>query len=251
MNRLAGRRILIVDDEQQMRHLVGAVLGKEGATVFTAGDGAEGLRMLYESRPDLVLLDVLMPRVDGWEVLRQIRQMSEMPVIMLTVLDRPQNEARALREGATDYITKPFDTECLLARVENALRARPPLVVLEEYYDGYLCFDWQQRRTIVGGQKVHLTRKEGLLLHTLIKHRDRLCSYEMLLRAVWGSEGDSTVDNVHVFIWQLRQKIEPDPKIPVYILNRHGEGYLFASRQPSQPGTYRSGGVSPRSDPIS
>jgi two-component system KDP operon response regulator KdpE len=238
LNRLAGRQILIVDDEQQMRHLVETVLGKEGATVLAAADGAEGLRMVYQHRPDLVLLDVLMPQLDGWGVLRQIRQLSDMPVIMLTVLDGPQNEVRALREGATDYITKPFDADCLVARVENALKERPALLQIDEYYDGYLCFDWQRRRTIVGGQKIHLTRKEGLLLHTLIKHRDRLCTYEMPLRAVWGSESQSTIDNVHVFIWQLRQKIEPNPQNPVYILNEHGAGYLFASHDHRRAGTF-------------
>jgi DNA-binding response OmpR family regulator len=227
---LKNRRVLIIDDEQQMCHLVGTVLKKEDADVFMASDGAEGLRKLYEVQPDLVLLDVLMPRMSGWEVLARIREMTDVPVIMLTVLNGGDNEARALRGGANDYITKPFNANALIARIEAALRGKRSSKREDAYDDGYLSLDSQRRQVTVNGEKVHLTRREYELLEFLMTQNGNVCTYEMILDEVWGGQEQSSADNVHVFVWQLRQKIEPDPGQPTYIVNVPSVGYVFGGR---------------------
>ena len=228
MGRLQAKKVLIIDDESQMRHLIGTVLQRAGATTVAAANGADGLRSLYETRPDLVVLDVLMPEMDGWEVLRRIRQMTDIPVIMLTVLSRGQNEVRAFQGGANDYVTKPFDADAFLARAEAVLKRNGVVIGPGVYDDGYLAFDQQRRRVTVAGKQVRLTRKEFALLGLLIRRRGRVCTFESIFRNVWGAVDQSTAENVHVFIWQLRQKIEPDPKQPVYILNQQSIGYCFA-----------------------
>lgn len=227
---LKAKKVLIVDDEQPMRHLISGVLQRAGAEVIEAPDGETALRLLYKLRPDLVILDVLMPGIDGWEVLSRIRQMTDTPVIMLTVLNGGQNEARALRGGANDYITKPFNIDAFVARAEAALSRRDVLVADELYDDGYLVFDRQRRQVSIDGQRIRLTRKEFELLSYLIRQNGRVCSYNHILQEVWGGIDQSSVQNVHVFVWQLRRKIEPDADKPVYILNEQGVGYYFVGK---------------------
>ncbi|MFN2223242.1 MAG: response regulator transcription factor [Candidatus Promineifilaceae bacterium] len=231
MGSLAQQRVLIIDDEAHMRRLVSAILEKEEARVFAAGDGAEGLRKLYEVRPNLVILDVMMPGMDGWEVLRRIREMTDVPVIMLTVLAKGEQEARALRGGADDYITKPFDVDTLLARAEAALRNRGGQASAGIYDDGHLAFDRLRRRVKIRGKAIHLTRKEFELLDFLIASRGRVCTYDGILNRVWGGVSQGSVENVHVFIWQLRQKIEPEAGQPMYIINQPGVGYSFGGQE--------------------
>lgn len=234
MGSLAQQRVLIIDDEAQMRRLVSAILVKEEARVFTASNGAEGLRKLYEVRPNLVILDVMMPGMDGWQVLRRIREMTDVPVIMLTVLTKGEHEVRALRGGADDYITKPFEGETLLARAETALRNRGVEANPGVYDDGYLAFDRLRRRVKVRGKPIHLTRREFELLDLLISCRGRVCTYEAILNKVWGGVSMGTIESVHVFIWQLRQKIEPEASDPVYIVNQPGVGYFFDGQEPQR-----------------
>ncbi len=227
MGSLARRRVLIIDDDVQLCRLVEIILTKEGATVFAASGGVVGLRKLYEIRPDLVILDVMMPQMDGWDVLDHIRRMTDVPVIMLTVLDGTENEVRALHCGADDFITKPFDPRALVARVEAVLRGKPAAHGTYQYDDGYLAFDKQRRQVLAKGKVIRLTRKEYGLLDYLVSQNGRVCTYETILNTVWGGASQSSAANVHVFVWQLRQKIEPDPREPTYIVNVPGVGYVF------------------------
>ncbi len=222
--------MLIIDDEQQMRKLIGSVMQRAGAKTVEAANGQEGLRLLFRTRPDLILLDVLMPGLDGWEVLSRIRQMTDTPVIMLTVLSGNENEVRALRNGADDYIIKPFNVNALLARAEVVLRKAKAATESQDpaYDDGYLTFDRDLRRITVDGESVHLTRNEYELLRCLIDNNGRVCTYDYILDTVWGGRDMGSIENVHVFIWQLRKKIEPNSQEPLYILNEPGVGYYFA-----------------------
>jgi len=218
-------KILVVDDEPEMARLVAAMLSKEGCEVQGASNGAEGLRQVYAFRPDLVLLDVMMPDMTGWQMLERLRQFSDVPVIMLTALTGTDNTVRGLEGGADDYITKPFKAEDLKARVRAALRRAaqraaeegPPL-----RFDGSgLVIDPTARQVTVGGRAVHL-------LLALAHNAGRVLSYDELLRRVWGPGYEDSPANVKVYIRHLRRKIEPDPRQPRLIRTQWGVGYYLA-----------------------
>lgn len=222
-----GKKILIIDDNALMRDLVARVFQKEGAWVMTAEDGREGLHYLHETNPDLVILDILMPGADGFETLRQIRQNSNVGVIMLSVQNGDKDVLRGLQDGADDHIGKPFNPSILLARAQAVMRRTDLTQNNGAYIDGYLEIDLEERLVKVRGQKVKLTVKEFKLLAYLFRRSGRVCTFDEILSQVWGGVDQSSVDNIHVFIYQLRRKIEPDPKKPIYILNEHGLGYRF------------------------
>jgi len=224
--------ILIIDDDKLTARLVADQLGKAGYAVDVAHDGQEGLRQMYAHHPNLVILDLMMPRMDGWTACRRIREVSNVPIIMLTAQDRPEDIIRGLDEGADEYVTKPFDTQVLLARARAVLR-RAALKSDESrkeaafYNDDYLTFNPVDRRVTVDGELVKLTPTEFNLLAFLIENAGRVLSYRELLQQVWGWEYIDDVDYLRVYIWHLRRKLEPDSKNPRYVLTEHGVGYRF------------------------
>jgi DNA-binding response OmpR family regulator len=222
--------IVVVDDEPKYIWAIKFNLEARGYEVITAQDGPTAIGLVASEEPDLVVLDVKMPGMDGYEVCRSIREFSAVPVIMLTALAENGDKIKGLDVGADDYVTKPFSTEELLARVRAVLRR----VELSEQRDldpifdvGDLRIDFACQRVFVGGQEIELTPTEYRLLRELSKHTGRVLLSEYLLERVWGVgyEGESHL--IRKVIYRLRQKIEPDPKNPQYILTRPGMGYLL------------------------
>ncbi|HXF60106.1 MAG TPA: response regulator transcription factor [Caldilineaceae bacterium] len=223
-------RILVVDDDPMLAELVSYNLEAEGYSVLTAHDGLEGLRLFHERQPDLLVLDIAMPKLSGWEVCRRIREVSETPIIMLTAQGREQDVVRALELGADDYVTKPFRIREFVARVQaNLRRARAEPVGKEQiaYQDAYLTVDLNRRRVTVRGAVVKLTPTEYRLLALLVRNKGRVLEFRQILEQVWGFEYLDDIDYLRVYIWHLRRKIEQDPKNPVYLLNELNTGYRF------------------------
>lgn len=230
------KTLLIVDDDQSLLDALTLYMEREGYRVVTAASGDESLRRLYETRPDLVVLDIMMPGMDGWQVLKRIREMSELPVIMLTARGQEGDRIKGLREGADDYVAKPFSMRELAARLEAVLRrSRPPRHLEREgtlYADDYLVIDAERMEVRCGVKHVDLTATEQQLLFFLARNRGRLLTPRQILTNVWGYEYAEETSYVRLYVWRLRQKIEPTPEAPRYILNEHGLGYRFVS--PSQ-----------------
>ncbi|MGD1993361.1 MAG: response regulator transcription factor [Anaerolineae bacterium] len=227
MNR---ERILVVDDEPNYVYLVKLNLEARGYEVLTARDGEQAVRIAAVEEPDLIILDIMMPCVDGYEACRQIRQFSQVPIIMLTARAEETSKVRGLDLGADDYLTKPFSTKELLARVRAALRraemskgqkARPILTA------GELRIDMAQRRVFLAEKEVVLTPTEYRLLRELARHAGKVMLSEHLLEAVWGIGNQSGLTTLRQTIYRLRQKLEPDPGDPTYIHTRSGLGYVF------------------------
>lgn len=230
---IRGKKILIIDDDVFIREVITETIGREGAQVITAENGQEGLRQFYATQPDLVLLDVMMPHITGWEICRQIRQLSDVPIIMLTSLKKEDDVVRGLDYGAVDYITKPFSTKILTARIRTALRktSADQLVPKEQdfsFADDFLSIDLNERRVMVNGQPVKLTKTEFRLLAYLVQNMGLVLTFEQILANVWGWDYQDSVQYVHVYVSRLRQKIEPDPQNPQYLLTEYGTGYRFA-----------------------
>ena len=222
-------RILVIDDEPQIGRLLKTTLSARNYEVAVAQDGRAGLEALRLWQPDLVLLDLGLPEMDGLEVCRQIRGWSQVPIIILTVRDAEEDKVAALDLGADDYLTKPFGTNELLARIRVALRhaARSPALDGAVLRFGELTIDMARRRVAVGERELHLTPKEYDLLRMLASQAGKVLTHRALLRAVWGPNYEQDVPTLRVFITQLRRKIEPDPSQPAYILTEPGIGYRF------------------------
>ncbi len=230
---LQEKRILIIDDDPGLCRILSVMLSYEGALTFTAGNGQEGLRRFYEHRPDLVLLDLMMPELDGWRVCQQLRQLSDVPIIILSALSQEEDIVKGLHIGADDYITKPFSQPILLARSRSALRrAALPANVLETigYEDDYLVVSLNTHQALILGEPVKLTATEYNLLAYLVQYADQIRTFAQILSNVWGEEYRGSAEYVHTYIWNLRQKIEPDPREPRYITTEHTIGYRFVSQ---------------------
>ena len=224
------KKILVIDDDPRLVKLVDYSLTQEGYEVYKAYDGQEGLRQMYSHQPDLVILDIMMPKMDGWQVCRRIREMSNVPIIMLTAKGGEEDIARGLDYGADDYLTKPFRVKELLARVRAVLRRAalpPPTEEPVTYSDEYLTVNLAERRVVVQGEPVKLTPTEFRLLALLVKNAGRVLTFQQILEHVWGWEYQDDVDYVRIYVWHLRQKIEEDPSQPRYILTEYGVGYRF------------------------
>ena len=222
-------RILVVDDDPQIRRVMRTTLSGEGYEVEDARSGEEALEKIRASRHDLMLLDINMPGMGGLETCRQVRATSDLSIIMLTVRNTEQDKVQSLDAGADDFITKPFGTPELLARIRAALRrapsspeAGPQHITLENVE-----IDFQSRKLIVGGNEVRLTPKEFDLLRYLTLHPNRAIPHRELLQAVWGPDYGDEVEYLRVFVKQLRRKIEPKPDKPRYILTEPWVGYRF------------------------
>lgn len=225
-------KILVVEDEPQMARLLEKVLRDEGYEVLAALDARQGLQKAFTFQPDLILLDIMMPGMDGWEMLSRLREFSSVPVVMLTALSGEQDVVRGLDIGADDYITKPFQIQELKARVRAALRrAALPSSYEDEPFcfdDGQLVIDPYAHQVSVRGEEVNLTPTEYRLLLYLARNAGRVLSYSQILASVWGPGYEDSLANVKVFVRQLRQKIEVDPSQPRYILTQRGVGYCLA-----------------------
>ncbi len=231
MNDRRPSRILVIDDDANLVRLLAESLEGEGYEVRSATNGLDGIKQLYTNRPELVILDVMMPRMDGWETLTRIREMSDVPVIMLTARDAELDRLRGFELGGDDYVTKPFSLAELNARVRavlaRAAKARsdgtpPPQVV------GDLVIDFGSRRVLKDGDPLQLTPTEYRLLAALAEHAGRTLSHEQLLERVWGAEYVDEPGYVKRYIWYLRQKIEDDPSDPQYVETVRGFGYRLA-----------------------
>jgi two-component system KDP operon response regulator KdpE len=231
------KKILVVDDEPAQRRLVEQILTGNGYGVVKAGSGEEGIRLMYESKPDLVLLDVLMPGIDGWQTCRCIREASDVPIIMLTGKRNAEDDiVRGLESGADEYLTKPVGNRELLARVRAALRRadKPSFQNGKKkviFSNDYLTVDVNERKVTVKGEKLKLTPREFRLLALLVENTGHIMSHAQVLEKVWGWEYIDDVDYVRIYISHLRQKIEHDPSQPKYILTEPGVGYYFTGSQ--------------------
>jgi DNA-binding response OmpR family regulator len=225
-----GRRILVVDDEPDLLQAVQLYLEDHGYLVFTAENGRDALEVVRTKLPDLVVLDVRLPEMDGFEVLRRLREASAVPVIMLTVQSEEQDKVRGLRLGADDYVTKPFSQRELAARIAAVLRrAEQPahLPKTELVVDDYLRIDFDRNEVWAGGKPVSLTPTEYRLLYHLASNPGRVMTFESLLTKVWGWEYRDEDHYVRLYISYLRAKLEPEPSRPRYILTEKGLGYRF------------------------
>jgi two-component system KDP operon response regulator KdpE len=227
------RKVLVIDDDPIFVKLAEQVLTQKGFEVFSADDGQKGLRLLFSHRPDVVLLDVVMPRMDGWQTCDRIRDVSDIPIIMLTAHDKAEGDVvRGLDHGADDYLTKPVGTKELVARVQAVMRraeltsARGPRKGTT-YSDGVLTMDIAERKILVDGKRVRLTPIEFRLLALLFQNAERILTHKQLLEGVWGWEYIDDLDYVRIYIWHLRQKIETDPSHPRYVITEPGVGYCF------------------------
>ncbi len=223
--------ILVVDDDIMLRKLLSHTLEEAGFRVLTANDGQEGLRTMFESHPDLLLLDVSMPNMDGWTMCQRVREVSNIPIIMLTGEKHVDKIVKGLELGADDYVVKPFQMQELLARVQANLRraAAEPVLTKEHlvYNDGWLTVNMDEQRVLVDGEPVRLTPTEFNLLARLMNAAPRIMRYRDLLESVWGWEYIDDLDYLRVYVWRLRRKLEPNPKDPTYIVNVTGVGYRF------------------------
>jgi two-component system KDP operon response regulator KdpE len=217
-------RILVVDDERSIRRFLKVSLGSQ-FVILEATNGEEALSAVAAEHPDLVILDLGLPDIDGVEVTRRLREWSQVPIIVVSVRDRENDKIAALDAGADDYLTKPFGVGELMARLRAAIRRSAQTENEPVFTSGKLAVDLGQREVRLGEQPVFLTPTEYDLLRTLVKHAGKVLTHDQLLRAVWGTGYDSETHMLQVNISNLRQKIEPDPSRPTYIVTEPGVGY--------------------------
>jgi len=229
-----AERILVIDDDRLLLELIQRSLESAGYQVTIAIDGESGLQRVHESQPHLIILDVMMPHMDGWEACRLLRDSSTVPIIMLTALGSHQDIVKGLKMGADDYLVKPFHPEELQARVEAVLRRMrmPPSPSDSSplrFGSGNLIIDPANRHVMVHSKAVDLTPTEYDLLLFMAKRAGRILPTDIIFDNVWSYDADASVDSVKWYIWRLRNKIEDDPRHPHYILTERGIGYRFAT----------------------
>ncbi len=221
-----GKRILVVDDEPQIRKFLRISLSAEGYEVVEAPRGEDGVAKCATSQPNLVILDLGLPDLDGQQVIGRIREWSDVPIIVLSVRTKDQEKVSALDSGANDYVTKPFSIEELLARIRAALRAKlQGVAASSEFVVGELVVDVPRHKVAVAGEEVKLTRKEFDLLRMLAQNAGRIVTHRQILREVWGPAHEDDVHYLRIYIGHLRQKLGDDPANPKYIESEPGVGY--------------------------
>jgi two-component system, OmpR family, KDP operon response regulator KdpE len=216
---------LVIDDEPQMRRLLRVTLEANGYRVFDANTGNDGIVQAAQRRPDVVLLDLGLPDMDGMTVLKRLREWSKVPVIVLTVREREEDKIAALDNGADDYVTKPFNTGELLARLRVALRHAQPSPELKTFRSGQLEVDLTSRVVTVSGKEMKLTPTEYALLRFMVAHAGKVLTHHQLLTEVWGPKAVERTDYLRVHIAHLRNKIEINPARPELIVTESGVGY--------------------------
>ncbi len=224
------KKILLIDDDQTLLHLLGEYLRESGFEVCGAGSGAAGLRLAFNEHPDLVLLDVMLPGMDGWEVCARLREMSDMPVIMLTAKTSEADKLRGFRLGVDDYVTKPFSFAELAARIQAVL-ARAAAGGAKSGYVAYggVRLDTEKFQAVFDGKSLDLTPTEYRLLEALVRRAGKVASEQELVQEVWGRYRSEDTALVRRYILMLRKKIEADPSNPQHILTVRGFGYRLAT----------------------
>lgn len=226
-------KILLVDDDPAQLRMMSSLLNANGLKPLQANNGREAVRMMVSDKPDLIILDMVMPDLDGFDTCRLMREISDVPVIMLTGKRKTEADiVRGLDCGADEYIYKPVGNRELLARIKAALRRseKAPAGNIPKkvfFSNDYLTVDVSERKVILNGERLKLTPREFSLLALLVENADRILSHKQVLEHVWGFEYVDDVDYVRIYISHLRQKIEPDPSAPRYILTEKGIGYYF------------------------
>ena len=225
-------KILIIDAEKPTVDMISTLLKKRGSEVYAAFCAQTGLRMAYQHQPDLVLLDVVLPDRDGWEVCRQLRDLSDMPIIFISARTDKDDVVKGLEIGADDYITKPFDADELVARIKARLRRSAKTSLPEEFVfnNGDFRINFMNREVWVRNSLKHLTPKEFNLLSALVRNAGRVVTRAELVSEAWGNEYRDASDSLKLYIHYLRQKLEINPQQPEYILTSRGVGYRFVQR---------------------
>ena len=226
--------VVVIDDDVEFLELTRTWLENAGYKAITAENGIEGLRRVYTNRPNLVLLDANMPRMDGWEVCRRIREMTDIPIIMVTVNGQTRDLLRGFDLGADDYITKPVNFDELMARIRSVLRRSQSATKGEEssiFHEGELEIDWKSHQVYVRGKQVKFSPTEFRVLSCLTKNRGWVVTHEQLLQKAWGANYIGDKSFVKLYIRYLRQKIERDPRKPQLILTERGVGYRFSVQE--------------------
>ncbi len=221
---ITNQRVLVVDDETSIRRYLRAALGAQGVTVYEAASGMEAINAVLTHRPDIIVLDLGLPDIDGIEVTRRLREWSQTPIIILSVREAEQDKIAALDAGADDYLTKPFGTGELFARMRAALRKQTSNPNEPVFQADGLLVDFSRRVVMVNDREIQLTPTEYDLLKSLVTHAGKVITHRQLLRQVWG-EGYDDMHILRVNISNLRAKLEPDPSRPTYIHTEPGVGY--------------------------
>lgn len=229
MTETPGARILVVDDEPSIVRAVRTILPRYGFEVEAAGTGQLALEAHLSGHPDLILLDLGLPDIDGLEVIRKIRSYADTPIVVLSVRGSEREKVDALNSGADDYVTKPFGIEELVARIRLALRhaARPPAGSEAVFRTGDLAVDFERRRVTVGEKEVRLSPTEYELLKAFVTHRNKVLTNRMILQQVWGPNYGTEDHYLHVYVGRLRKKLEADPRKPRHLVAEAGVGYRF------------------------
>jgi two-component system KDP operon response regulator KdpE len=229
-------RILLVDDEAAIQRAVASLLRARGYDVEVAGTGADALRIVRDQRPDLIVLDLGLPDLDGSEVCRRMRADTQVPIVVLSARGTEADKVNALDLGADDYVTKPFGPEELLARIRVALRRVQSEDQSEtgQFRAGELTIDYDRRRVALNDAEIRLTPKEFDLLSLLARNHDRVLTHRAILKAVWGPNAVEQPEHLWTLVAQLRKKIEPDPANPQYLLSEPWVGYRFATGEPER-----------------
>lgn len=227
-----AEKILVIDDEETTVELLRLLLERRGFEVIKAYSAEEGLRKAYRHQPDLVLLDIMMPDMDGWDVCKRLREMSDVPIIFLTARSEGKDVVRGLEMGADDYVVKPYDNDELVARVRAHLRRSPKPNMSEElvFNGGDFRINFMNREVRVRNEIKHLTPKEFNLLGVLVRNAGRVVPRNELVTEAWGEEYGDAIDSLKLYIHYLRQKLETEPERPEYILTSRGVGYRFTNR---------------------
>ncbi|MCL5109880.1 MAG: response regulator transcription factor [Chloroflexi bacterium] len=233
MSQTTGARVLVVDDEPAIQRAVRTILGGYGFRVESAETGREALEVQTAYHPDVIILDLGLPDMDGLDVIRALRDRGSTPIVVLSVRGAERDKVAALDLGADDYLTKPFGVEELLARVRVALRhaAKPASGSAAVFQTGDLVVDLERRRVFVRGTEIHLSPTEYELLKVLAAHPNKLLTDQMLLRQVWGPSYGDEGHYLHVYVARLRKKLEADPQNPRYIVTEPGVGYRLLAAE--------------------
>ncbi len=226
-----GLRVLVVDDERAIRRYLHAALNAQGYAVFEASCGIDALQMTVADRPDMIILDLGLPDIDGVEVTRQLREWTHIPIIVLSVREEENDKINALDAGADDYLTKPFSSGELMARLRAALRHTAQTTTEPAFVIGNLNVDLTRRIVTVGGDEISLTPTEYDLLRFLVQNAGRVITHRQLLRQVWGTAYETEAHLLRVNMSNLRRKIEPDPTRPKYIITEPGVGYRLRAEE--------------------
>ncbi|MEZ4668190.1 MAG: response regulator transcription factor [Anaerolineae bacterium] len=226
-----AEKILVIDDEETTVQLIGILLERRGYEIIKAFRAEEGLRKAYRHQPDLILLDIMMPDMDGWDVCRRLREMSDVPIIFLSARGEAKDVVRGLEMGADDYVIKPYENDELVARIRAHLRRAPRPGLSEEvvFNGGEFRINFMNREVFVRNEICHLTPKEFNLLGVLVRNSGRVVTRTELVTEAWGEEYGDSVDSLKLYVHYLRQKLEVDPDHPEYIMTLRGVGYRFAS----------------------